>query len=66
MLTLTTQALRELTGHSRSDAQRRELAHMGIPFRVRRDGSLAVLRSHVEFGGTIPQPQEPVLSMASY
>lgn len=61
MLTLSPQELRELTGHRRSDAQRRELEHMRIPFKIRRDGSLAVLRIHVEFGGTIPQPQEPVL-----
>ncbi len=36
MLTLTAQELRELTGHRRSDAQRRELEHMGIPFKARR------------------------------
>lgn len=40
--------LRELTDKVKASAQARELEHMKIPFRVRRDGSLAVLRAHVE------------------
>lgn len=47
---LTPDQLRELTGHKRSDAQRRELEHMGVPFRVRRDGTLVVLAASL---GTI-------------
>lgn len=43
MLTLTPDQLRELTRHKRSDAQARELEHLGVPFRTRRDGSLVVL-----------------------
>lgn len=38
----------ELTGRVRSDAQVRALRHMGIEHRVRPDGKVAVLRSHVE------------------
>lgn len=40
--------LRDLTGKSRSDAQRRALDRMGLRYAVRPDGTLAVLRSHVE------------------
>lgn len=45
--------LRELTGRLRSDAQRRELEHLGVPFRVRRDGSLVVLAADLPKVGTI-------------
>ncbi len=38
----------ELTGRVRSDAQVRALRHMGIEHRVRPDGKVVVLRSHVE------------------
>lgn len=37
-----------LTGKRRSDAQRRALDRMGVRYAVRPDGSLAVLRAHVE------------------
>ena len=47
-LLLTQDEIKALTGKRRSDAQARELAHMGIPYRVRRDGSIAVLLSDVE------------------
>lgn len=46
-LVLTAQELTELTGRCRAKPQARQLAHMGIPFRTRSDGSLAVLRIHV-------------------
>jgi hypothetical protein len=49
-------------GKKRCDAQARELTHMGIPFVVRSDGSLAVLRSVVELalgGGVTTQPPPP-------
>lgn len=45
---LTSQELKELTGHSRSDAQVRELKFMGIEHKIRRDGSVAVSRDHCE------------------
>jgi hypothetical protein len=55
---LTPEQLRQLTQRRRSDAQRRELDHLGIPYFVRSDGTLAVLKVHGEPGGTIaPQPE---------
>lgn len=44
----------QLTGRTRSDAQVRALRFMGVEHRVRPDGSVAVLRSHVQqvFGGS--------------
>lgn len=47
-LTLSTADVADLTGKVKAKAQARELTHMGIPYRVRRDGSVAVLRIHVE------------------
>jgi len=40
--------LEELTQRRRVDAQRRALDSMKIPYRVRHDDTLAVLRAHVE------------------
>ncbi|NYT44572.1 DUF4224 domain-containing protein [Alcaligenaceae bacterium] len=37
-----------LTGRTRRDAQVRALRYMGIEHRERPDGSVAILRSHVE------------------
>lgn len=37
-----------LTHRHRSDAQHRALLFMGIEHKIRMDGSIAVLRSHVE------------------
>lgn len=45
---LTPEQLAELTGFTRSDAQKRQLNFMGIMHRQRADGSLVVLTSHVE------------------
>lgn len=45
---LSQQELKELTGHSRSDAQARELKFMGIEHKIRRDGSVAVSKDHCE------------------
>ena len=45
---LTDQELIELTHRSRCDAQQRALRHMGIDFKTRPDGSVAVLRAVVE------------------
>lgn len=48
MILLTKEELMELTGRERPRAQVRALVHMGIPFRVRPDGSPVVLRDHLE------------------
>ncbi len=45
---LTREELCELTGRKRSGAQAIQLRAMGVEHRIRADGSLAVLRSHVE------------------
>lgn len=50
---LTADQLEALTARGRRDAQRRELDYMGIPYRVRRDGSLVVLTADVPVLGTI-------------
>lgn len=46
-LCLTPAELESLTGKQRRSAQLRVLQALGIPARVRPDGSLLVLRSHV-------------------
>lgn len=53
MMFLTNDEMRLLTNRVQYSAQIRALSAMGIEHRVRPDGSLAVLRSHVErlFGG---------------
>ena len=48
MMLLSPDEIEELTGKVRPAAQRAELLAMGIPFRLRRDGSVAVLRSAVQ------------------
>lgn len=59
---LTAQEIAELTGRSRPGWQARELDHLGIPYRQRSDGSLVVLRIHVE--GTQDRPRrEPQLRL---
>lgn len=54
----------ELTHRTRRDAQVRALRFMGIEHRVRPDGSVAVLRSHVEqiFGvaASKDRPKPPI------
>jgi hypothetical protein len=45
---LTQEQLSELTGRRRHDAQAKVLRHMGIEFRQRPDGSLAVSLAHVD------------------
>lgn len=47
-LFLTRQELTELTGRMTKNAQRTVLNYMGIEYRVRPDGTLVVLRAHVE------------------
>jgi len=51
---LNDQELYELTGKFRRDAQARVLRYLGIDHRVRADGGVVVLKSHIEksLGGT--------------
>lgn len=55
-LCLSEAEVRELTNRKRSDAQMRALNWMGVSYRTRPDGSLAVLRSAVE-GAPVPARQ---------
>lgn len=48
MIVLSPDELVEVTGKSRPSAQARELDHMGIPYKPRRNGTLSVARIHVE------------------
>lgn len=52
---LTNDEIIELTGRTRCDAQKKQLLMMGIEHKSRADGSLAILRSHVEqeFSGIV-------------
>lgn len=65
MILLTEQELIELTKKERPSAQARALDFMGIRYRARPDGSLVVLRIHVEtVEGQVSSaklPPEPVL-----
>jgi len=55
---LTPAEIELITNRKRCDGQRNELDFMGIQYMVRRDGSLVVLRSHVESLG-LAKPKEP-------
>jgi hypothetical protein len=56
---LTPEELAELTSRRRRPAQQVQLNAMGIEYKVRADGSIAVLRAHVErvFGAAAPAEQ---------
>lgn len=60
---LTDEELRELTHRQKHKAQARVLRAMGIEYKVRADGSIAVLRSHVEkeMGGAVDAKIEKVI-----
>jgi hypothetical protein len=58
MLILSPAELRSLTERKHSDAQQIQLRAMGIPFYVRADGTIAVLRSSLE---RRTMPAEPAL-----
>lgn len=47
-LFLDEEEMHELTGRERRDAQVKQLRHMGIEHRVRADGTVAVLKSHID------------------
>lgn len=57
---LDKEELIHLTGRTRKDAQVRVLRFMGIEHRLRPDGSVAVLRAHVEksLGGSAAEVVE--------
>jgi hypothetical protein len=57
---LSATEIAELTGRDRPGWQARELDHLGIPYRRRSDGSLVVLRIHVEGTQDIPRRQPQV------
>lgn len=48
MMFLDSDEVAQLTGKRRRDAQVRALRFMGIEHKIRPDGSVAVLRAHVE------------------
>ncbi len=52
---LSDEDVEEMTGRQRKPAQSRVLTFMGVEHKIRPDGSLAVLRAHVEklFGAGI-------------
>ena len=53
--------IRRITHFTRTDAQARELAHLGIPFKTRRDGSLVVFSEDANPAARVtissPEPQ---------
>jgi hypothetical protein len=61
---LTEQEIVALTDKEKPSAQARELAHLGIPCKPRRDGSLVVLRVHVEGMHHHAPAREPQLRSA--
>lgn len=66
MIVLSPQDLVDYTTKERPSAQARVLDHMGIPYKPRPDGSLAVLWIHIEGLVGVPRPgarlaAEPVL-----
>jgi hypothetical protein len=57
---LTPDEIAELTGKQRQAAQRSELDALGIPYKVRRDGSLVVLRVAAQVAlGHVPAQDRP-------
>jgi hypothetical protein len=59
---LTAKEIEALTGKSRTGWQRRELEHLGIPYRERSDGSLLVLWEDVRATQDV-RPREPRLRL---
>lgn len=62
-LVLTPDELVEYTGKQRSKAQARALKDMGIPYRLRPDGSPVVLRVHVLYETTEERPASPEMHL---
>lgn len=59
-LFLTPEELVDLTMKQRSHSQECVLRFMGIPHKLRPDGSIAVLREHITkiFGGAVDTPKQ--------
>ncbi len=59
-IVLTQDEVQSLTGRHRKDAQVKALRFMGIEHRVRPDGSVAVLKAHIEqiLGATNQSPRQ--------
>jgi hypothetical protein len=62
-LCLSADDLHDLTGKERPTAQARVLQAMGIPYRARPDGTLVVLRIHVEYETPQKEPAPPALRL---
>ncbi|MFO0521296.1 MAG: DUF4224 domain-containing protein [bacterium] len=62
MLTLTPDELLEVTGRVRSTAQARTLAALGIPYRLRPDGTVLVFRADLHATPN-PRPTSPALRL---
>lgn len=63
MIVLSPEELIELTKKERPSAQARVLEHLGIPLRARPDGTLVVLRVHVEATQDSRPRREPRLRL---
>lgn len=59
-IVLTKDEIEALTGRHRRDAQIKALRFMGIEHRVRPDGTVAVLKTHIDLvlGGNISRPSK--------
>ena len=59
-IVLTKDEVEALTGRHRKDAQIKALRFMGIEHRVRPDGTVAVLKAHIELvlGGSAGTPRK--------
>jgi hypothetical protein len=60
---LTPQEIQELTQRNRPGWQARVLEFLGIPFKRRPDGSLVVLRAHVESTQDTRPRRQPVVRL---
>ena len=60
-IVLTTDEIEALTGRHRRDAQIKALRFMGIEHRVRPDGTVAVLKAHIDLvlGGNVTRTSKP-------
>jgi hypothetical protein len=56
---LSAEDVAAITGKTKPSAQARELEHMDIPYRTRRDGTLVVLRIHVDIAAPTPRDEKP-------
>lgn len=61
---LTEPELELLTGAKRHDAQARELDFLGVPYRKRRDGSIVVLRDHLNASASHQEQAPPALHLS--